>query len=99
MSNGLSNQKMTHLIHVFQNCKPSVELQSRNRYLNMTQNERVYAICSRREVAGDVISRPKFKTIEGNGVHNFEVASSSIFPRFFKKDHHATVKLKTVAVA
>ena len=49
MSNGLK-QQMTHLNHIFQNCKPF-----RNRHPNMIQNEHVYAICCRPEVAGDVI--------------------------------------------
>ena len=40
----------------------------------MTQNEHVYAICCRPEVAGDVISGENVWTIEGYAVLNFEVA-------------------------
>ena len=45
----------------------------------MTQNEHVYAICCRPEVAGDVISGENVKTIEGYGVLNSEIASFSNF--------------------
>ena len=41
----------------------------------MTQNEQVYAICYRTEVAGNVISGESVKTIEGYVVLNFDVAS------------------------
>ena len=51
----------------------------------MTQNEHVYAICCRPEVAGDVISSENVKTIEGYAVLNFEVASSYSF-RDIKKN-------------
>ena len=45
----------------------------------MTQNEHVYAICCRPEVADDVVSGRYVKTIERYiGVY-FEVASSSSF--------------------
>ena len=47
--------------------------------MNMTQNEDVYAICCRPEVAGDVISGENVRTIEGYAVLNFEVASFSSF--------------------
>ena len=49
---------MKPLNHSFQNGKrfsESVELLSRNRDPNITQNEHVYAICYRPEVASDVI--------------------------------------------
>ena len=45
----------------------------------MNQNEHVYAICCRSEVAGDVISGETVKTTEGYAVLNFEVASFSNF--------------------
>ena len=45
----------------------------------MTQNEHVYAICCRVEVAGDVISGANVKTIDGYEELNFEVVSSSSF--------------------
>ena len=41
----------------------------------MTQNEYVYAICCRPEVAGDVISGGNVNTTEGYAVLNFEAAS------------------------
>ena len=41
----------------------------------MTQNEHVYEICCRLEVADDVISGENVKTVEGQAVLNFEVAS------------------------
>ena len=45
----------------------------------MRQNEDVYVICCRPEVAGDVISRGDVKTIEGYTVLNFEIASIKSF--------------------
>ena len=45
----------------------------------MTQNEHVYAICCRPEVAGDVIFGDNLQTIDGYAVLNFEVASFSSF--------------------
>ena len=45
----------------------------------MTQNEHVYVICCRQEVAGDVISGENVKTIEGYAMLNFEVARFSTF--------------------
>ena len=45
----------------------------------MTQNEHVYEICCRPEVAGDVISGENVKTIDGYTLLNFEVASFSNF--------------------
>ena len=41
----------------------------------MTQNEHVYAICCRPEVAGDVISGENVKTGKGYTMLNFEAAS------------------------
>ena len=41
----------------------------------MTQTEHAYATWCRPEVAGDVISGRKAKTIEGYDVLNFETAS------------------------
>ena len=51
----------------------------------MTQNEHVYAIYRRPEVAGDVISGENVKTIEGFTVLNIEVASSSRFQNIKNK--------------
>ena len=45
----------------------------------MIQNERVYAIFCRPEVAGDIISSGNVNTIKGYVVLNFETASVSIF--------------------
>ena len=45
----------------------------------MTQNEHVYAICCRLEVAGDVISGENVKTNEGYTVLNFEIDSVRSF--------------------
>ena len=45
----------------------------------MTQNEHVYAIRWRPQVASDVISSESVKTIGGYVVLNFEVASLSSF--------------------
>ena len=45
----------------------------------MTQSERIYAICCRPEVAGDVIFAESVKTIESYAVLNFEAASFSSY--------------------
>ena len=45
----------------------------------MTQNEDVFAICCRPEVAGDVVSGESVKTIDGYVVLNFEDASVGNF--------------------
>ena len=45
----------------------------------MTQNEHIYAIYCRPEVAGDFISGDNIKTLEGYAVLNVEVASFSGF--------------------
>ena len=58
-----------------------VELLSRNRNLNMTQNQHVYAICCRSNADGDVISGRNVKTIEDNALVNFQLASLKQFPR------------------
>ena len=50
----------------------SIEPLSRNRNLNLTQNEYVQAIC-------DVVSGEKVKTIERYAALNFEAASFSSF--------------------
>ena len=57
----------------------SVEPLSRNRDPNMTQNEHVYAICCRSEVAGDVVSSENVKTTECYSLLNFEAASFGSF--------------------
>ena len=76
------------LNHPFQIRKPvskSVEQSSRNRELNMTQTERVYAICRRLEVDDDVIFGGNVKTIESYVVGKFDVAGVSNFLNFPKK--------------
>ena len=50
----------------------------------MTQNEDVYAIRCRPEVAGDIISGGNAKTIEGYPVLNFEIATI----RSFQENHN-----------
>ena len=73
---------MKPLNNSFQNCKlfsESIEPLSRNRDHNMAQNEHVYAICCRPEVAGDVISGEDVKTTSGYAMLNLEVASFSSF--------------------
>ena len=61
----------------------------------MTQNELVYAICCRPEVAGDVIPGENVKTIEGYAVLNFEVASFSSFRDI--KNHFVTAATEAEA--
>ena len=51
----------------------------------MAQNEHVYTICRRPEVAGDVISGDSVKTIESYPVLNVEVASFNSFRDIPKK--------------
>ena len=58
----------------------------------MTQNEYVYAVCCRPEVAGGVISSENVKTLEVYAVLNFEVASFSSF-RDIKKNHFVTADI------
>ena len=50
----------------------------------MTENENVYAIYCRPEVAGDVISGENVKTVESYAVLNFEIASI----RSFRENHN-----------
>ena len=45
----------------------------------MTQDQHVYAICCRLEVADDVVSSQNEKTIEGYLVVDYEVAISNSF--------------------
>ena len=45
----------------------------------MTQNEDVYVMCYRPEVAGDVISSSNVKTVEGYAVVDIEAARFSSF--------------------
>ena len=45
----------------------------------MTQNEHVYMICCRPEVAGDVVACENVKAIGGYAVLNFEAASFTSF--------------------
>ena len=47
---------------------------SRNREPNLAQNEHVYAIFCRPEVAGEVISGENVKTVEGYAVLHFAAA-------------------------
>ena len=66
----------------FQNCKTfseSIEPLPRNRDPNITQNEHFNAICSRPEVAGDVISGNDVMTVEGYALLKFEAANISGF--------------------
>ena len=69
----------------------SVEILSRNRHPNFTQNEYIYAICCRREIAGDIISGGNVSTIEGYAVLYFEAASFSSF-RDIPKNHFVAAK-------
>ena len=57
----------------------SADRLSRNREPNFTQNERVYAIWCRPEVAGDVIATENVKAVEGFAMLNFQAASRSSF--------------------
>ena len=80
----LTQGKIKRLNHSFQICKLFQNRLNHYRQIatrtpDMTQNEYVYAICCRLELAGDVISNENVKTIEGYFVLNFEVASSSSF--------------------
>ena len=72
---------MKSLNHSFKNCKlsESVEPLSKNRHPNITQNEHVYAVCCRPEVAGEVISGENVNTTDGCGTLNFEAASLCSF--------------------
>ena len=45
----------------------------------LDQNEHVYALCCRQEVAGEVICSGNVKTIESYAVLNFKAASFSSF--------------------
>ena len=60
----------------------------------MTQNEHVYAIGCRLEVADDVISGENVETIKGYAVLNFEVASF-VVSEILKKNHFVTAELET----
>ena len=73
---------MTHLNHSFQYGKlfsKSIEPLSRHGDANVTQNEHVYAMCCRPEVAGDIISGTNINTTESYAVLNFEAASFCSF--------------------
>ena len=66
---------MQPLNHNFQNCKhfwESAVKISRNRDLNCTKNEHVYAIICRLEVAGDGVFGGSVATVNGYVVLNFE---------------------------
>ena len=76
----------------------SVELLSRNCDPNMIQNEHVYAICCRPEVAGDIVSGANVKTVEGYAALNFEAACFSSF-RDIKRNHFVTVAAESTAEA
>ena len=69
---------MNPLNNSFQNCKLVQNRLKRYRQIP-TQNEHVYAICCRPEIADDVISGENVKTVDGYAVLNFEVASLSSF--------------------
>ena len=84
--------------HSFQNCltfSESVEPLLRNCYPNMTQNERVYTICCRPEVAGDVLSGANVKSIEGYALLTYEFANSSNF-RDIKKNYFVTAQVADI---
>ena len=68
-----------------------VESLLRNRDPNLTQNEHVYAICCRPEVADVVLSSENIKTIVGYAVLNIEVASISSI-RDIQKNPFATTE-------
>ena len=73
---------MKPLNHSFQNQTFSESAESLSRYRdpNLTQNEHVYEIWCRLEVAGDVISGDNVKAIKGYAMLNFEaVVVSEIF--------------------
>ena len=61
----------------------------RNHDLNAAQNEHVYAISCRPEVAGDVISGENVKTIAGYTVLNSKLLAS-VVSKIFKKKHFVT---------
>ena len=44
----------------------------------MTQNEHVYAMCCRLELADDIISSQIAKTVKGYVLLNFELDSSAV---------------------
>ena len=73
------NEVLESLFQRLQNFSESVEPLARHRDPNFTQNEHVYAIVCRPEVAGDVVSIGNVKTVEGYAVLNFEAASFSGF--------------------
>ena len=79
----VTEEQMKPLKHSFKNCNffiESVEPLSRNRHQNMTQNEHVYAIWCRPEVAGDVIYGEKCKECRGlYALLHFEAATISTF--------------------
>ena len=91
MSNRFKKGKWSPWITVSKtvNLLESVEPLMRNRDLDMTsQNEYVYTICCRLEVAGDIISGENVKTVvgyAGYAVLNFEVTSFSSFRDIYKK--------------
>ena len=62
----------------------------------MNQNENVYAICCRPEIAGDVFSGGNVNTIEGYAVLNFEVAGFISFWDI-KKNHFVTTAAAVAA--
>ena len=72
---------MKPLNHSFHNCKLFQNRLNSYREIdsNLTQNEHVYAICCRAEVAGEVNSDENVKTIEGYALLNFEAVSISNF--------------------
>ena len=70
--------------------EPPLEPLSSHRDSNITQNEHVYAICCRPEVAGNVVSGENVKTIDGHAVLNFEIASLVSEIGLFPQNHFAT---------
>ena len=70
----------THSFHICNFFQNRLNLFSRNRDPNLTQNEHVHAICCRPEkIAGYVICGENVKTIQRYAVLNFEASSFSSF--------------------
>ena len=79
--------------HSFQNFKRFQNWLNCHDPKSMTKNEHVYAICSRPEEAGGVISGENAKTIEVYAALNFEVASSTN-SRDIQQDSPQIVRLR-----
>ena len=71
------NKALESLFPKLYTISKSVEPLARNSDPNMTQNEHVYVICCRPDVADDVISGGNVKSTENYVVLNFEAARFS----------------------